>query len=197
MHVARELMFGPARFTDLLEALPGTSTSALTQRLKDLDAAGVVTRRRLPPPAATWVYELTDWGRGLRPVIIELGRWGTQSASYVRGGPISPAAFAFSLLARFDRERAGDAHGRIGLRLADSLFLVELDGGRLDIAGAAGDEVVDAWVSAPTAAVLRDLLFTGDLSDGALADAGIDVTGDRAAAEAVLAAVRGEPARAA
>ena len=69
--VVRELVLGPKRFTDLLTALHGASSDVLTQRLRDLSEAGVVRRRRLGPPAATWVYELTDWGAELEPIILE------------------------------------------------------------------------------------------------------------------------------
>src|SRR3954468_21365474 len=60
--VMRELMFGPKRFSDLRAGLPGISANVLTQRLEGLEASGVVMRRRLPPPAAANVYELTEWG---------------------------------------------------------------------------------------------------------------------------------------
>lgn len=73
--VVRELLLGPKRFTDLRRALPAASPNALTDRLRELTAAGVARRRRLPPPAASWVYELTDWGRQLEPALIGLGTW--------------------------------------------------------------------------------------------------------------------------
>ena len=70
--VVRELMHGPRRYTDLVEGLPGIGTNILATRLKDLEANGLVEKRRLPPPAASMVYELTDNGRLLRPVLHEL-----------------------------------------------------------------------------------------------------------------------------
>ena len=54
----------------------------LAQRLRELEQAGVVRRRKLPPPAATWVYELTDWGRELKPIAISLGTWALRSPSF-------------------------------------------------------------------------------------------------------------------
>jgi DNA-binding HxlR family transcriptional regulator len=77
--VVRELMPGPKRYTDLSEHLPGIGTNILATRLRDLEAAGIVIRRTLPPPAASRVYELTDHGQALRPVIRELGLWGARS----------------------------------------------------------------------------------------------------------------------
>jgi len=77
--VVRELMRGPKRYTDLAEHLPGIGTNILASRLRDLEAAGIVTKRKLPPPAASRVYELTDYGQGLRTVIRELALWGARS----------------------------------------------------------------------------------------------------------------------
>ena len=77
--VVLELMRGPKRYTDLVENLRGIGTNILASRLRDLEAAGVVTKRTLAPPAASKVYELTDYGRELRPVIRELALWGARS----------------------------------------------------------------------------------------------------------------------
>ena len=77
--VVRELLEGPKRYTDLVAGLPKIGTNILAARLRDLEAAGVVEKRRLPPPAASTVYELTAYGRDLRPVIHELARWGVRS----------------------------------------------------------------------------------------------------------------------
>ncbi len=77
--VIRELMHGPKRYTDLVEHLHGIGTNILAARLRDLEANGVVARRTLPPPAASRVYELTDYGRELRPAMRELALWGARS----------------------------------------------------------------------------------------------------------------------
>lgn len=77
--VVRELAHGPKRYTDLVDHLPGIGTNILADRLKALEAAGVVEKKRLPPPAASTVYELTPYGNGLRPVLHELARWGARS----------------------------------------------------------------------------------------------------------------------
>ena len=83
--VARELMHGPKRYTDLVERLPGIGTNILASRLRELEECGVVQRRTLPPPAASRVYELTDYGRELRPAMRELAIWGARSL-----GPPTP-----------------------------------------------------------------------------------------------------------
>src|SRR5215211_3756430 len=77
--VVRELMIGPRRFTDLRAGIPDISPNVLGQRLKELEETGVLRRRTLPPPAASHVYELTDWGYELEPVLQALGRWGSRS----------------------------------------------------------------------------------------------------------------------
>ena len=77
--VVRELMRGPKRYTDLAEHLPGIGTNILASRLRDLETHGIVAKRTLPPPAASRVYELTDYGLALRPAIRELALWGARS----------------------------------------------------------------------------------------------------------------------
>jgi DNA-binding HxlR family transcriptional regulator len=76
--VVRELFYGPKRYTDLAAHLPGIGTNVLADRLKELEAAGVVEKHKLPPPAASTVYELTPMGHQLRPVLHELARFGAR-----------------------------------------------------------------------------------------------------------------------
>jgi DNA-binding HxlR family transcriptional regulator len=77
--VVRELMRGPKRYTDLADHLPGIGTNILASRLRDLEAAGIVCKRTLPPPAASRVYELTAYGHDLKGVMRELALWGARS----------------------------------------------------------------------------------------------------------------------
>ena len=77
--IVRELMQGPKRYTDLTAGLPGIGTNILAARLRDLEEGGVVAKRRLPPPAASQVYELTPYGRALKPAMRELALWGIRS----------------------------------------------------------------------------------------------------------------------
>jgi DNA-binding HxlR family transcriptional regulator len=77
--IVRELLKGPKRYTDLADALPRIGTNVLAARLKDLEACGVIAKRRLPPPTPAQVYELTPYGVALRPVVRELARWGLHS----------------------------------------------------------------------------------------------------------------------
>jgi DNA-binding HxlR family transcriptional regulator len=77
--VVRELLGGPKRYTDLAGALPGIGTNILANRLRELEGAGVIEKRRLPPPAAANVYALTEYGEELREPLYALGRWGARS----------------------------------------------------------------------------------------------------------------------
>jgi DNA-binding HxlR family transcriptional regulator len=76
--LVRELLLGPKRYTDLQLGLPGIGPNVLADRLRSLEDAGLVMRRRLPAPAASTVYELTEIGIGLRPVLEALFHWGLQ-----------------------------------------------------------------------------------------------------------------------
>jgi DNA-binding HxlR family transcriptional regulator len=77
--IVRELLLGPKRFNDLLAGLAGASPNVISQRLRELTASGVIRQRDLGPPARVRVYELTDWGRELEPVVLHLGQWGTSA----------------------------------------------------------------------------------------------------------------------
>ena len=88
--VVRELLHGPQRYTDLASSLPGIGTNILASRLKDLEGCGIVTKRRLPPPAASQVYELTPYGVALRPLMRELALWGLKSMGPPRPDDVAP-----------------------------------------------------------------------------------------------------------
>jgi DNA-binding HxlR family transcriptional regulator len=129
--VMRELMLGPRRFGDLKADLPGISANVLTQRLEGLEAAGVVRRRKLPPPASVQVYELTDWGRESEPVILGLGRWGARSPSLDPTMPLSAVSMMLSLRAMFDPARAGDIDVTIAFRRGDGAYWATIRDGQL------------------------------------------------------------------
>src|SRR3712207_6795803 len=104
--VVRELLLGPKRFTDLRAGLPNASPNVLAQRLRELERTGVVRRRKLPPPAASRVYELTEWGMELEPVIISLGRWGARSPLRPRDAAIGVDSIILALRTMFDPHAA-------------------------------------------------------------------------------------------
>jgi DNA-binding HxlR family transcriptional regulator len=132
--VVRELALGPKRFTDLREGLPSIATNVLSLRLRQLERDGVVTRRRLPPPAPAQVYELTEHGRELVPIMLSLGRWGASTM-----GPRSPDQsiraewLALALKAFFDSEAAAGISATIRLDLEGARFTLRLDEGWLDV----------------------------------------------------------------
>jgi DNA-binding HxlR family transcriptional regulator len=182
--VIRELLFGPKRFTDLRAGMPGASPNVLSQRLRELDGAGVVRRRKLPPPAAAWVYELTEWGHELEPVITALGRWGGRSPSLSDDAPINADSLVLSLKARFDPARTRGFAGAVVLRMGEYSFTVVLTAD--DIVVSRGEsERPDAVVTASPAtlnAVLRGALGPVE----ACAAGQLAVTGDRERAEQFL-----------
>ena len=149
--VMRELMFGPLRFGELRDAIPAISANILTQRLIGLEAAGVVRRYRLPSPASTPVYELTNWGYEAAPIFQVMGRWGARSPAHDPQRPFSPASLLLSFRTMMNAERAQGLTARIGFRLGQSDFLLELDDG---VAVPARGSIADAdliFVGAPAA----------------------------------------------
>jgi DNA-binding HxlR family transcriptional regulator len=126
--VVRDLILGPKRFTDLRRGLPGIGTNILAARLKELERGGVVARRTLPPPAASVVYELTEYGRALEEPLLALGRWGATSMGPRQDGQALRSEWlAVALKAFFRPEAAADLRADIELRFEDGTFLVRID----------------------------------------------------------------------
>src|SRR5215204_3954481 len=131
--VVRELLLGPKRFTDLRAGLPNVSPNVLAQRLRELERAGVVWRRKLPPPAASRVYELTEWGLELEPVITQLGRWGARSPSRPRDAALGVDSLILSLRTMFDAGAAKGIEALYELRLGEEVFRAEIGEGRFEV----------------------------------------------------------------
>lgn len=128
--VVRELIFGPKRFLQLRSGLHGVSPNVLSQRLRDLEDAGLVRRDVLEPPASVAVYELTARGRALEPVLLELGRWGSQEpVTMARELSVSALLVAFKTV--FDPAAAVDA--TYGLRVDGQWFRMAVTGQSIDI----------------------------------------------------------------
>jgi DNA-binding HxlR family transcriptional regulator len=112
--VVRELLLGPKRFSDLMTGLIGASPNVISQRLKDLTDDGVIRQRELPPPARVKIYELTEWGEELYPVLLHLGRWGNK-APIPHGTPPSLDSLLLALQSSADPNRvAGEYELRVG-----------------------------------------------------------------------------------
>jgi DNA-binding HxlR family transcriptional regulator len=120
--IVRELLAGPRRYTDLHADLPGVSTDVLAARLKELEHDGLVTRRRLPPPAAAAVYELTARGRDLRPALTALAAWGAEDLGEPRPtDALRPHWFALPLM-RHLAALALPGAGVVNIRLGEGSF---------------------------------------------------------------------------
>jgi DNA-binding HxlR family transcriptional regulator len=128
--VVRELLKGPKRYTDLAAGLPGIGTNILAARLRTLEEGGVVRRRKLPPPAGSTVYELTEYGQELDETMHAMARWGIRSL-----GPPGPAdeldpewgVSAFPAL--LDPEASRGVHETYVIRVDDDVFTVRIDDG--------------------------------------------------------------------
>jgi DNA-binding HxlR family transcriptional regulator len=123
--IVRELLLGPKRFNDLLAGLPGASPNVISQRLRELTGHGVIRQRDVPPPARVRLYELTDWGRELEPVVLHLGRWGDRA-------PLPEGAHAgldSVLLALQAASGAAQLTGRYELRIGADTVTVDATAG--------------------------------------------------------------------
>ncbi len=177
--VVRELLLGPKRFTDVRSGLPHVSPDVLAQRLRDLEQAGIVEHRRLPPPYASRVYELTARGRALEPVLIELGRWGGANAPEPTADMrTSPDAHVVSLQTLFDAENAKGFAARIELRLGEERFAVTVADGLVQKErGELPD--ADAVIQADPPTTLLDVMHGRRPLADALADGTLRFSGDK------------------
>jgi DNA-binding HxlR family transcriptional regulator/putative sterol carrier protein len=133
--VVRELLLGPKRYTDLRGGLPNASPNVLSERLRELERAGIVRRRKLPPPAGSRVYELTVWGRELDDTVMSLGRWAARSPTPLSDAPIvSAASIILALRARYDPGAAHGPRASYELRLGEDSFRIDVGGDDLEVA---------------------------------------------------------------
>jgi len=183
--VVRELLLGPKRFTDLRAGLPHASSNILSERLRDLEHGGVIQRRKLPPPAASTVYELTEWGRELEPVVTKLGTWGARSPIPPDSQEIGPDSIVLALRSLFDPQVAGDLGVTYELRIGEDRFRVEIADGELELSRGAGEDpaVVIATADAGTLAAI----LAGQLPlDDAIATGAAHLEGSKQAAKRFL-----------
>lgn len=179
--VMRELMFGPRRFGELRANLPGISANVLTQRLEGLEAAGILERRRLPPPANAPAYVLTPWGLESEPVFQALGRWAARSPFHDPTLPFSAASLLLSLRTMLDPARAAGIESRIGLRLDGQDYLARLSEGRIEIAAGPVEGADLLLEGAPRA--IAGAIYGGQPWAALEAAGALRITGDRALAE--------------
>jgi DNA-binding HxlR family transcriptional regulator len=172
--VVRELLLGPQRFSDLRRALPGASTNMLTDRLRELEARGVVDRRTLPPPAASSVYELTSRGRELEPVLDALGAWGAAEPS-PDGGSLSASAVLLFLRGSV-RANGAAPTVTLELQLGDRIWTLTARDGEVEIEPRAADSADAAIRTDPE--TLSALVLEPHGLDAALASGVARAEGD-------------------
>jgi DNA-binding HxlR family transcriptional regulator len=132
--IVRELLFGPKRYSDLQAGLPHASPTVLSQRLRDLEQGGVIQRRKLGVPARAWVYELTEWGRDLEPILIHLGRWGRHSPVQPTGTTtLGTDSLLLAVKSHLDPTRLGDLDATFRLEIGEDVFTFRVAGGTLAI----------------------------------------------------------------
>jgi DNA-binding HxlR family transcriptional regulator/putative sterol carrier protein len=186
--VVRELLLGPKRFTDVRAGLPNASPNVISQRLRELEARGVVRRRRLGPPARAWVYELTDWGQELEAVIVQLGRWGSRSPYLTCDADVSTDAVVVGLRTGFNGALAPGLAADYELRLGDDRFSIRVRDGGLD---ATRGEPVNADAVIATDRRTLAAVLTGERRlEDVMSGGELEVTGDAELAERLLAACR-------
>jgi DNA-binding HxlR family transcriptional regulator len=182
--VVRELMLGAKRFGDLKADLPGISANVLTHRLVELERAGLVTRRKLPKPAAVWVYELTDWARELEPVMQQLGRWAARDPNHRKDLHFGATSFILSLRTNFDPALADAFNTTIALRANDESFTARVARRKLTITPGEPD-APDATISGDPR-MFASVIYGGRPFADAVASGDLEVTGEGEAAERFL-----------
>ena len=176
--IVRDLLVGPRRFTDLRHGLPRIPTNVLSERLKELEHAGIVHRRVLPRPAASIVYELTEYGSQLDDVLMRLGMWGAQSLGQPRPGEIMTAdSMVMALRTTFVPEAAHGLQVSFELRLGEIVIYARIDGPTITVAEgplAGADLIIEAGPA------VKDLM-TGDVTPAdAIASGSVRLTGNQA-----------------
>ena len=181
--VVRELRLGPKRFSDLQASLPRAGPNVLAARLRELTETGVLIRRRLPPPAGSEVYQLTEWGAELEPVFEALARWGMRSPVVKREGRLSADSVMLAIRSFF---RAGDQGwtSTYEFRLDTDVYRVRVVGGQL--AELARGEAAGQ----PDARIEGDRMAVHELIETGTAPGNVKITGDHDVVVRLLAAVR-------
>jgi DNA-binding HxlR family transcriptional regulator len=182
--VVRELLLGPKRFSDLRAGLPHVSPDVLAQRLRELEQAGVLERRKLAPPAAARVYELTDRGQELEPVVLALGRWGSSVPFPEQGDAFGADSAMLALKTLFDPKAADDLDADYELRFGEQAFRARVKAGAFELARGPADGPVAIMETQP--ATLAALLWHGRKLSAAVRAGEVRLEGSRPATERFL-----------
>jgi DNA-binding HxlR family transcriptional regulator len=176
--VVREMIFGPKRFVQLRDGLHGVSPNVLSQRLRDLEQAGIVRRGVRDPPASVAICELTARGRALEPILLELGRWGSQQPM-TTSGELSVNALLLALKTVFDPAAAVNV--TFALRVDGDWFRVTVAGDSIDITRGRTDHPAVTFDT--DVATLRSVAFGREPISDAERDGRLTVDGERLLAE--------------
>ncbi len=180
--IVRDLMFGPMRYSDLKAGMPAIATNMLANRLAEMQETGIISKREMPPPAASTVYELTELGRGLAPVLLELGKWGMSflpahdMGGFVREGLRARAPFA--------AERTSSSAESITLIVDDEVIGFDVRPGSVEVLNTAPPNAVGTLTL--DCSTLMELMLLGKSVIQAEADGDADLQGDAAAVERLL-----------
>jgi len=150
MLVLRELAYGPRRFSDLKADLQGISANVLTQRLIELEARGLVRKTKLPPPAAVQVYEATNWGLEVVPVIASLGKWAARSPLHNPELRMSHVSVVMSLQTLISAERAKGLNARVCFRFGDASYVTTVRDGALEVDRRDAEDCDVTFVGSPS-----------------------------------------------
>lgn len=186
MLVLRELFFSSRRFTDLQHRLGGIAPNLLSRRLKELEAAGLVARRRLDPPAAATVYELTDRARALETAMLELARWGVQFLGPLHGGDAFNLEWLIPAMEEMaDRDAARGVWDTYEFRIDGSPFWVKVTDGEVMIRAGHAPEPADLLIETDLETFMA-IGFGTIAPEDATASGRTRLTGDVSKAETVL-----------
>jgi DNA-binding HxlR family transcriptional regulator len=178
--VVRELLLGPKRFTELRRGLPGVAANVATQRLRELVAAGVVRHHTLPPPVGSKVYELTEWGHELEPVVRSLATWAARSPGMRRGDPLSVDSMMLALRTLYV---PGMFAGVAGLRIGLDEFVATVGA---ECVVTRGHAPAPDFALATDAGTFRDVVWGGRPLADAIGEGAVTCVGDVSAAVAFL-----------
>lgn len=192
--IVRELLLGPKRFVDIQHDILGIGPAALSQRLQDLEAAGIVVRRKLPVPTRVVMYDLTDWGRDLEAVNAALSLWAVRSPRLPLDADMSPDTLVLAMRAHARPLTPGARSRRVALKLTDSRFadrepveyLATLTTKETSITKMFGSEDLDALVNSTTSA-WKTLIIGGNRLEDCK---NVAVDGDEEAVLALLDVTR-------
>jgi DNA-binding HxlR family transcriptional regulator/putative sterol carrier protein len=174
--VVRELLLGPKRFTDLRAGLAGISPNVLTQRLEEMERAAIVQRRKLAPPGAAWVYELTEWGQQLEPVVKALGRWASRSP-FKPQGALNVDSLILSFRTMFDSHAAAGFSATVELRFGEDRFHATISNGEIELVRGAADHA-DVTIETDSN-TLAGLVYGGQKLADALRTGHLKIEGDK------------------